>query len=69
MLDRIKNFNYLLCVDIVDDCFVIVEDFSYKFVNILDGKKLRFKIVEDDDNKTLEKKLKKYLKKMKIESK
>lgn len=66
MLEKLKNFNYLLCVDIVGDSFVIIDDMEYKFADILFDKKLQFKIIEDDENKTLEKKLKAYLKKKKI---
>ena len=63
ILDNLKTFNYLLCVGIVDDYFVVVDNFNFDFIPILSNNKLLFKIVEDDEKKTLEKKLNKYLKK------
>ena len=63
IIDNIKNFNYLLCVDIVDDYFVVIDNFDFALIPILNNNKLQFKIIEDDDKKTLEKKLNKYLKK------
>ena len=66
IVDNLKIFNYLLCVGIVDDYFVVVQNFDFVFVPILENNKLNFKIVEDDDKKTLEKQLNKYLKKQKV---
>lgn len=63
LIDNIKNFNYLLCIGIVDDFFVVVDNLDLAFIPILKDNKLLFKIVEDDNNKTLEKQLNKYLKK------
>ena len=63
IIDNIKNFNYLLCVGIVDDYFVIVDNFDFAFIPILKDNKLLFKIVEDDGKKSLEKALNKYLRK------
>lgn len=63
LIDNLKNFNYLLCVGIVDDYFVVIDNFDFVYVPILKDGKLNFKIIEDDDKKTLEKQLNKYLKK------
>ena len=63
IMDTVKNFNYLLCVDIVDDCFIVVDNFTLAAIPILKDNKLTFKVLEDDEKKTLEKKLNKCLKK------
>ena len=63
IIDVANNFNYLLCADIVDDSFVVIDNFDFAFIPILKDNKLTFKILEDDEKKTLEKKLNKYLKK------
>lgn len=63
IIDNLKSFNYLLCAGIKDDYFVVIDNYDFAFVPILSDKKLMFKIVEDDDKKTLEKELNKYLEK------
>ena len=63
IIDNLQTFNYLLCVGIVDDYFVVIDNYDYAFIPILEDNKLLFKIVEDDDEKSLEKELNDYLKK------
>lgn len=63
IIDNLKSFNYLLCAGIFEDYFVVEENFNFAFVPILKDNKLLYKIVEDDEKKTLEKQLNKYLKK------
>lgn len=69
VIDNLKEFNYYLCADIVEDYFVVVNNLEYLLLPILDNKTLAYKIIEDDENKTLEKKLNSYLKKHKIDLK
>ncbi len=61
ILDNIQNFNYFLCAGIYKDSFVIINNDNFEFIPILDNTILKFKIVEDDKNHTLEKELKEYL--------
>ena len=62
VIDNLKEFNYLLCVDIVDDYFIVIDNLNYLLLPILENNKLLYKIIEDDKNKTLENKLNKYIK-------
>lgn len=61
ILDNIKNFNYFLCAGIYQDTFVIINNDNFEFLPILENNKLKYKIVEDDKNHTLEKQLQKYI--------
>ncbi len=63
ILENLSNFNYYLCAGIFEDTFVIINHDNFEFVPILENNKLNYKIIEDDDKKTLEKSLKKYLNK------
>ena len=65
LIDNINNFNYYLCAGIHEDNFVVILADSFQFLPILENGKLNYKIIEDDDKKTLEKELKKYLNKNK----
>ena len=69
VLESIKNFNYFLCIGIYQDFFIVVQDDNYSLLPILNDNKLSMKIVEDDDKKSLEKELNKYLKSKHIEEK
>ena len=63
ILDRIRNFEYFLCLGISDKYFIVIQQNSLVALPILDKEyKLNWQIIEDDDSKTLEKKLKQYLK-------
>ena len=64
IMDIIKNFNYEFCADIYGDNFVIVKSDSFVLYPIIINGKITFKIIEDDKDKTLEKKLNEYLKKI-----
>jgi len=61
MVENIQKFNYLLCSGIIDDYLIIVDINKFTFLPILDNGKMRFKIIEDDENHSLEKKIKKYM--------
>ena len=61
LLDNIKDFNYFLCLGIVDDYFLVVDNNELHIVPILENNMVSAKIVEDDENKTLEHQLKEYL--------
>lgn len=62
ILEIVQNFKYVFCADIFDDCFVLVSNNTFILHPIIENNKVSFKIIEDDEKKTLEKKLKKYLK-------
>lgn len=64
ILDSIVNSNYFLCFGIEGDYLKIINEYYEKEnVKILDNEnKCNWKILEDDENKTLTKKLNKYLK-------
>ena len=65
IIDNLNNFNYYYCAGIFEDTFVIINHDNFEFVPILENDKLNFKIIEDDNKKTLEKQLKEYLNKKK----
>ena len=69
VLESIKNFNYFLCIGIYQDFFIVIQDDNYSLLPILNDNKLNMKIIEDDDKKSLEKELNKYLKFKNIENK
>lgn len=63
LLDRIRNFEYFLCLGISDNYFIVIQNNSLVALPILDKEhKLNWKIIEDDDVKTLEKQLRQYIK-------
>ena len=66
IINNIKEFNYLLCVGILDDYFVVIDNLNFAFLPILSNNILNYKIVEDDDKKTLETDLNRYLKRHKV---
>ena len=62
LMERIKNFQYFLCYKIIDDHFIVVQDKELVAIPIRNEKKeIPWEIVEDDDKKTIEKKVKKIL--------
>lgn len=63
VIDNLKNFNYLLCIGIKDDYFMVVKDFKLLFLPIIQNNKVLYKIIEDDNKKSLEKQLNNYIKK------
>ena len=63
LLDRIRNFEYFLCLGISEDYFIVIQKESLVALPILDKEhKSNWQIIEDDKEKNLEKKLKQYLK-------
>lgn len=64
IMDNIKNFSYFFCADIYEDYFVVIENNTFRLYPIIENNKLNFRIIEDDDKKYLERKLKAYLKKI-----
>ncbi len=63
IIDNLKNFNYFLCIGIIQDYFIVVIDYNLELLPILDNNKLNFKIIEDDKDHNLEIDLQKYLEK------
>ena len=63
LLERIMEFNYALCLGIVDDKFEIVNNSgSLELIPILDAiGQYNWEILEDSEDKTLSKQIKKFL--------
>ena len=63
LIDKLRHFEYFLCPDIDGDDFIVISNNQLIRIPILnnDGS-ISLDIIEDDDKKSLEKKLNKYLK-------
>lgn len=62
LLDRVKNFNYYLCLGIKGDSFIVIIGNRIAALPILDiGNNMNWEIVEDDEKKTLEHSLTSFL--------
>lgn len=62
LLDRLRSFEYFLCLGIIDNYFLVIKNYGISALPILDkDKKFNWEIIEDDDTKSLEKAVNDYL--------